>query len=109
MDPETPVAPEAARREVVRELAFVDPGVSDPATLIGGVRTGVEAHLLTAHEPALTQIARVVAGKRDLEAIHIIAHGKPGEVRFSAGALTREGIAREASALSGIGATLSVD
>jgi hypothetical protein len=81
--------------ETVREIVFVDPGISDLSTLLAGVRPDVEAHLLTTDEPALKQMARVTAGRRGLEAIHLIAHGRPGEVSFSAGALTLEQISGE--------------
>jgi hypothetical protein len=95
--------------EAVREIVFVDPGLSDTATLIGGVKPGIEAHLLTADEPALKQMARLAASRQGLEAIHVFAHGRPGEVSFSTGALTRESVAREADALSALGAALAAD
>ena len=68
----------------LREIVFVDPGISDLDTLLRGVRPGIETHLLTTDEPALAQMARAVAGRSGLEAIHVISHGKPGEVSFSA-------------------------
>jgi hypothetical protein len=68
-----------------REIAFIDPGVDDLQTLLNGIRPNVEAILLTADEPAPQQMARAVKGREELEAVHVIAHGRPGEVSFSAG------------------------
>ena len=67
------------------EIAFIDPTVSDGDVLLAGLRPGVEGILLTAAEPAPPQMARALAGRRDLETVHVIAHGAPGEVRFASG------------------------
>jgi hypothetical protein len=96
-------------RAMVREIVFVDPGISDLDTLLQGVRPGIETHLLTTDEPALVQMARAVAGRGGLEAIHVISHGKPGEVSFSAGAVATDDIERTAAELAGFGRALGAD
>jgi hypothetical protein len=68
-----------------REIAFIDRGVKDLATLLAGIRPEVEPILLSNDEPAPRQMARAVQGREGLEAIHVIAHGRPGEVSFSGG------------------------
>lgn len=100
------VLPEHA---TVREIVFVDPGISDLDTLLRGVRPGIETHLLTTDEPALAQMARAVAGRSGLEAIHVISHGKPGEVSFSAGTIATDDIERAAAELAGFGRALGAD
>src|SRR5919198_2055022 len=78
-----------------REIAFIDRGVDDLATLLAGIRPDVEPILLSNDEPAPRQMARAVQGREEqLDAIHVIAHGRPGEVSFSAGALAAETIDR---------------
>jgi autotransporter passenger strand-loop-strand repeat protein len=91
------------------EIAFIDPGVSDIPTLLAGLRAEVEPILLDAGMPALTQIAAELRGRFELDAIHIIAHGAPGEVSFSAGRLSIESIHAQAAELAAIGKTLSHD
>jgi collagen type VII alpha len=68
-----------------REILFVDPAVSDPATLLGGLRPGVAAIMLDAARPPARQIAEALAGRSGLAAVHVVAHGEPGRVRFAAG------------------------
>ena len=80
-----------------REIAFIDRGVDDLATLLQGIRPDVEPILLSNDEPAPRQMARAVQGREGLEAIHVIAHGRPGEVSFGAGALSLETIDRHAA------------
>ncbi|MGY4608900.1 VCBS repeat-containing protein [Bradyrhizobium sp. USDA 4474] len=82
-----------------REIAFIDPGVEDLETLLHGIRSDVEPILLSSDEPASRQMARAIRGSRGLEAIHIIAHGRPGELAFSAGLLSLDTIDREAGEL----------
>ena len=50
-----------------REIAFIDPGVDDLQTLLGGMRPDVEAVLLNDHEPAPRQMARAVQKQRKKE------------------------------------------
>src|SRR5205085_6591583 len=69
----------------------------------------VEAVVLDPAGDALSQIAAALRPHRDLATLHIIAHGRPGEVRFSAGALSRDTIAAHARALAQIGAALAED
>lgn len=90
-----------------REIAFIDRGVDDLATLLAGIRADVEPILLSNNESAPRQMARAVQGKEgQLDAIHVIAHGRPGEVSFSAGALTLETIDEYAADLAAAGAAV---
>ena len=65
------------------EILFVDPAVSDIATILGGLRPEVEAIVLDSSRPAARQIAAALRGRRGLDAVHVIAHGAagPGELR----------------------------
>jgi hypothetical protein len=83
-----------------REIAFIDCGVDDLATLLAGIRPDVEAIVLLDDEPASRQIARAVQGREGLEAIHVIANGRPGEVSFGAGALSPDTIIEYAAELA---------
>jgi hypothetical protein len=68
----------------MREIVFVDPAVADCDTILSNLRPGVEAILLDTSRPAARQMAVALAGRRGLDAIHIIAHGAPGRVCFAA-------------------------
>ena len=89
-----------------RELLFIDPAVSDIATLLGHLRPEVEAILLDPVRPAARQIAAAVAGERDLDAVHVIAHGAPGCVDFAAGDWSAATLEDEAEDFAAIGQAL---
>ena len=93
----------------VTEVVFIDPGVTDITVLLAGLRSGVRGVVLDAAEPAAVQMARVLAGHRELSAVHIIAHGAPGEVFFAGGVLSAESIASCEADLAMIGQALEQD
>ena len=93
-----------------RELVFIDRQVDDLGTLLAHMRPGVDAIVLDPAKPALAQIAQSARSRskdgESLEAIHVIAHGQPGEVRFASGALSLATIEAHADDLAAIGETL---
>jgi hypothetical protein len=98
-----------AYRDSKTEIAFIDRTVSSPGALLAGLRCNVEAVLLDASTPASTQIARALSDRTDIRAIHIVAHGNPGEVSFGAGPLTLANLDASASDLAAIGRALGAD
>ena len=91
------------------EIAFIDPAITDIDALLSGLRPDVEAIILSRTDPAVAQMARAVERQTDIGAIHVIAHGLPGEVSFAAGALSVETIDDEAAGLRDLGAALGAD
>jgi len=89
-----------------REIAFIDRNVDDLAALLAALRPDVQPILLSGDEPAPRQMARAVLGRDGLAAIHVVAHGRPGEVSFGAGALSRDSIDAYAGELARIGRAL---
>ena len=71
-----------------REFAFVDPSVADLGVLLRGMRPQIAMSVLSGSEPASREMARVLAQHQEIDVLHIIAHGRPGEVSFAGGALT---------------------
>ncbi|MER8856014.1 DUF4347 domain-containing protein [Mesorhizobium australicum] len=88
------------------ELLFVDPSVSDLGTILRNLRPGVEAIVLDPLSPPARQMALALAGVDDLDAVHIIAHGAPGRVSFTAGEWTARTLEHDADHLATIGQAL---
>ncbi len=89
-----------------KEIVFIERNVTDPDALLAGMRPDVDAVLLTDAEHAIVQIARAVQGRDDIAAIHIIAHGRAGEVRFAGGTLSVETLNDHRTDLAKIGQAL---
>src|SRR3954462_13624674 len=88
------------------EVAFVDPGIPDLATLLRSIRSQVCAIVLDKAGDPVAQMAEAVAPFKEVQTIHIIVHGAPGEIGFSAGALSLETILSQERNLARIGAAL---
>ncbi|MDB5467714.1 MAG: Ig-like protein, partial [Phenylobacterium sp.] len=88
------------------EVAFIDASLGEVEVLLQGLRSDVEPVLLVANAPALGQMAAALAGRRGLSAIHVIAHGQPGEVLFAGGGLSLGTVAAGAQDLAEIGRAL---
>ena len=91
------------------ELVFIDAGVPNLDQLLGGLRDGMEAVLLSAHGDPVLQIRDALSERPGLDAIHIVAHGEEGRLAFSGGSLSGGNIEEYADALREVGAALSAD
>src|SRR3954453_11407920 len=90
-----------------REIAFIDRGVDDLATLLAGIRPDVEPILLSNDEPGPRQMARAVQGREgQLDAIHVIAHGRAGEISFGSGPISVDSLSVYEADLNAIGAAI---
>ncbi|MBR0843457.1 DUF4347 domain-containing protein, partial [Bradyrhizobium liaoningense] len=88
------------------EIAFIDRNVDDLAALLAGLRSEVEPIVLSADAPAPRQMAEVLKHRSDLAAIHLIAHGAPGQVNCGSSALALETIENDED-LAAIGRALN--
>ncbi len=67
---------------VTRELLFVDATVADSAQLLLNLRPNIELVVLEQQRDGLEQITEVLRGRRDITAVHIVAHGEPGSMQL---------------------------
>jgi|GEM_PF-691010 len=89
------------------QVAFVDPAVANPLLIAGSLQFGIEAILLDGARPALAQMAAALAGRRDVAVVHVIAHGRGGQIDFAAGAVTRACLPAHAEDLARLRRALS--
>ncbi|MEY4910127.1 MAG: hypothetical protein RL260_3845 [Pseudomonadota bacterium] len=74
---------------VSHEIAFVDGGLRDAPQLIAGLDRSVEVVLLDAGRDGVDQIAQTLAGRRDLDAVHILSHGGAGALYLGTAVLNQ--------------------
>jgi hypothetical protein len=87
------------------EVVFVDAAVDDRAGLLAGLRPCLRTHLHLLHSrmPALSQMARILRRYGQAFTVHVIAHGSPGQVCFSAGTISLENLHEHLDELYAIG------
>jgi hypothetical protein len=93
----------------VSEVVFVDPGVTDPQSLMQGLRTGVEFVMLDGSKDGVAQIAAYLQGKSGIQAIHLVGHGRAGEIYLGSSVLGNGTLGGYSSELSKIGSALTAD
>jgi len=99
----------AMSKRAFREIAFIDPAISHLDSFVAGLRPGIEMVLLSREGHAVSEIAAALEGRAGLDAIHIVAHGAPGELRFGTGPLNIKTINDHRAELAEIGDALSRD
>src|SRR5262249_24175496 len=91
------------------EVLFVDSCVPDLETILGNLRPEGRAIVLDERATAERQIAASLQTYTDLEAVHVIAHGAPGQVSFTAGEWSSGTLSHAAQDLAAIGRALAAD
>ncbi|MEL7240085.1 MAG: DUF4347 domain-containing protein, partial [Planctomycetota bacterium] len=92
------------------ELVFIDAGVDDAAALLADIPTSAEIIFLSADKDGVEQISAAVAGRSDIDAIHILSHGAPGEITLGNTSLDATSVEGEhADELAEIKSALSQD
>jgi hypothetical protein len=89
------------------EIAFVDPGIDDIDEFLSGLRPDVDAAVLGALDAPAAQISAALKSRTALTAVHIVAHGAPGEVSLAGRPLSLETLDGNANDLSSIGQALA--
>jgi hypothetical protein len=97
--------PAASRTEVV----FVESDIADYQTLINGLQSGVEVHLLDANQDGLAQIAAILSGRTGIDAIHLMSHGAEASVGLGSLNLTAQNLQDHAAQLAVISGALNPD
>ncbi|WP_178119528.1 Ig-like domain-containing protein [Pseudomonas sp. SCB32] len=94
---------------VRKEVVFVDTRVPDYQTLLKDISPDAEVVLLSTDKDGVQQIADALAGRHDIDAIHIISHGDSGVLLLGNGPLFEGNLARYSTQLHDIGQALTAD
>ncbi len=109
---EPPVATENAT-SARHELVFVDPQIADYESLlheissIGDATRQIEVVLLSSQRDGVDQIAQVLAGYHDLDAVHFVTHGTDRAVQLGATWLQLDNLAAHSGTIAQWGDSLS--
>jgi len=109
------IAPEDLARDPVqqsdrKEIVFIDPSVDGIQDFFDNANPNIEVILLDADADGVEQIASILQGREDIDAIHIISHGDAGVLNLGNTQLTSDTINDEhADELAIIRAALSED
>ncbi|WNZ24967.1 DUF4347 domain-containing protein [Leptolyngbya sp. NK1-12] len=64
------------------EIAFVDAGIADSASLIAQFQASTEVHLLDSSQAAIDQITQILSTRSNISAVHLVSHGSNGALQL---------------------------
>jgi VCBS repeat-containing protein len=98
----------AESEPVAREVYFIDAKVDDVEALQSTLGQSAEVYIISADRDGVEQIAEALAGRRGIDAIHILSHGRSGTLELGSTKLTEASMAsRHADEMAVIAASLS--
>ncbi|MCA1246170.1 tandem-95 repeat protein, partial [Massilia sp. MS-15] len=92
-----------------QEIIFVEDNISDLGALLRAVPAGVEIVVLDHTRDGLQQMIAALDGRAPVDAIHLVTHGRAGQIELGTSVLDSAGLDRYAAALGELGGKLSAD
>ena len=103
----TTIAPPIAQPYPVTEIVILDAAVPDPETLVANLSPHTQVYYLNSHQDGIAQITKILNSHQNLQAVHILAHGRAGELNLGAGVLNSLTLHTQAKHLQSWGKALA--
>ena len=71
----------------VTEIVIVDAAIRNPDTLVGNLSANTQVYYLNSDRDGIEQITAILSSYQNLQAIHILAHGRAGQLNLGSGVL----------------------
>ena len=97
-----------ARADGISEILIIDGSVGSLDQLSAAARPGIEIFVLDAGRDGVEQISEILASRTGVETVHIVSHGRPGEMTLGNTKLTLESMIARESEIEGWGDHLDV-
>src|SRR6056297_1169029 len=105
----SPPTPAAETVATPRHLVFVDAAVTDFGKWADALPVNAELTILREDGDAIDQITQSLAGHRQVASVHIISHGRQGELRLAGQAIDRQTLEDHSAELDAWGLSLTAD
>ncbi|MEI6722178.1 MAG: DUF4347 domain-containing protein, partial [Betaproteobacteria bacterium] len=89
------------------EILFIDTSIAGYQQLVAGVRSGVEVVLLDPARDGFAQITEALAGRQNVDAVHLVTHGSVGEIALGNTEMTALSVAQHGADMAAWKASLS--
>ncbi|MFZ4800739.1 MAG: VCBS domain-containing protein [Chlorobium sp.] len=88
-------------------IYFITGDLVDQQTLLGGLPSGSDVHLLDQNLDGLSEIAHVLSGRTEIDTLHLLSHGSAGSIQLGSMSLTNENVESYAATLRRISVSMS--
>ncbi|WP_130536804.1 DUF4347 domain-containing protein [Thiomicrorhabdus indica] len=90
------------------QVAIIDQSIKDYQTLVASATAqGLEVKLITPQRDGFEQLAETLTGRSDIDALHIICHGRPGQLLLGETGIDTDDLIHHADSLRQIASTLA--
>jgi hypothetical protein len=89
------------------DILFIENNIVNYQALAASAAPGAEVHILDASKDGLQQIAQILGGRQDIDALHIVSHGAEAALDLGALTLTAATVVSHAADLHDIGQALA--
>lgn len=93
----------------IKEVVIVDATIQEPDRLIANLSVQTKVYYLNPNQDGIEQISQVLNSHHNLQAIHILAHGRAGQLNLGSGVLNSLTFQSQAEKLQIWGQALAVD
>jgi hypothetical protein len=90
-----------------QQIVFIDAAVESHDALLNGIDADAEVVILEAGRSGIDQITETLAGRSDISAVHILAHGSEGHLSLGNDSLNSDTLAANQAAVQQWGQALS--
>lgn len=89
------------------EIVFIENNVANFQQLLDGISADKEVHILDSTKDGLQQMAGILQGRSNIDALHIISHGADARLQLGTLSLTNEELNAHSQELQAIGLSLN--
>jgi VCBS repeat-containing protein len=90
-------------------LYFIDESVPHREAIFRELPASAEVRIIGFSDDGVAQVLAALAGKRDISAIHLVSHGRPGVIMLGAGVIDTTTLTNRAEDFVAIGRALASD
>lgn len=92
-----------------RNLAFVDASLPELASLLAGLPAHFQVHLMPSNQDGMQFMAQTLVGRSNIESLHLLCHGQPGQLQMGSETLVRAKLAHYRNALDVLSDAMAED
>ena len=106
---ERPASSSQSLAKSTTEIAIIDAAVENSATLVADLPDNIPVYYLNSQQDGIEQITEILKEHQNLEAIHILGHGRAGEMNLGSGVLNNQTLTRATAKISSWSQALTME
>ncbi|MDX1537089.1 DUF4347 domain-containing protein, partial [Arsukibacterium sp.] len=94
---------------LISELVIIDQAVPDQVAFSHLIRPGIQVHYIESHADGIEQLRAILAGYKNLRAIHLVSHAEDGEIILGNSRLNADRLKQDIAIYTNLNGAMEVD